>query len=111
MTYTTIRPGADPVTLINVFTVEPDVQQQLVDLLDEATEQVMRHRPGFVSANIHASLDGTRVANYAQWQRKEDVEAMLGDPDAQPHMRAAAALASYEPALYRVASVHGGPEQ
>jgi hypothetical protein len=36
----------------------------------------MRHRPGFISANIHASLDGTRVVNYASgaagttsWQR------------------------------------------
>ena len=77
MTHTTIRPGTEPVTLINVFTVEPAQQQRLIDLLDEATEQVMRHLPGFVSANIHASLDGTRVTNYAQWRRKDDFEAML----------------------------------
>jgi hypothetical protein len=24
--------------------------------------------PEFVSANIHKSVDGTRVANYAQWR-------------------------------------------
>ena len=42
---------------------------------------------------------------------KEDFEAMLGDSEAQAHMRAAAALAAFEPALYRVASVHGSPEQ
>ncbi len=111
MAHTTIRPGAEPVTLINVFTVEPGVQQQLVDLLDEATEQVMRHRPGFVSTDIHASLDGTRVANYAQWHREADFEAMLADPQAQVHMRAAAALATFEPALYGVASVHRAPER
>jgi Antibiotic biosynthesis monooxygenase len=46
----------------------PDSQQQLIDLLDEATNQVIRHRPGFISANIHASLDGTRVVNHAQWR-------------------------------------------
>jgi hypothetical protein len=23
--------------------------------------------PGFISANLHTSLDGTRVINYAQW--------------------------------------------
>ena len=52
--------------LINVFTVNPDSQPQLIDLLHEATNQVIRHRPGsFISANIHASLDGTRVVNYA----------------------------------------------
>jgi hypothetical protein len=61
---------------------------------------------------VQNPLDGTRVANYAQWRRQEeDFEAMLGDPEAQSHMRAAAALATFEPALYRVASVHGGPEQ
>ncbi len=51
------------------------------------------------------------MANYAQWRRQEDFEAMLGDPEAQSHMRAAAALATFEPALYRVASVHGGLAQ
>ncbi len=32
-------------TLINVFTVEPDKQQQLLDTLVEASEQVLRHLP------------------------------------------------------------------
>ena len=62
---TTISTDQDIATLINVFTVNPDNQQQLIDLLDEATTQVIRHRTGFISANIHASLDGTRVLNYA----------------------------------------------
>jgi antibiotic biosynthesis monooxygenase (ABM) superfamily enzyme len=56
---TTISTDQDIATLINVFTVGLDNQQQLVDLLDEATTQVIRHLPGFISANIHASLDGT----------------------------------------------------
>jgi heme-degrading monooxygenase HmoA len=60
------------VTLINIFTVEPAKQQQLVDLLIHATETSMRHLPGFISANIHRSLDGTKVANYAQWRSVED---------------------------------------
>lgn len=103
---TTIDAGADVVTLINVFTVEPSDQQRLVDLLVHATEEVMRHLDGFVSANIHASLDGTRVANYAQWRSMEAFQAMLGNPQAQPHMQAADALGSAEPSLYTVASVH-----
>jgi hypothetical protein len=35
-------------------------------LLAEATEEVISRQPGYVSANIHWSLDGTRVTNYAQ---------------------------------------------
>jgi hypothetical protein len=59
MTTTTIAIDQDVATLINVFTVTRMTQQPLVDLLTEATKQVMRHRPGFISANIHTSLDGT----------------------------------------------------
>ena len=50
------------VTLINVFTVEPANQQQLLDLLERATETSVRHVPGFISASLHRSLDGTKVA-------------------------------------------------
>jgi hypothetical protein len=38
----------------------------LVDVLVDATQTVMRKQPGFISANIHRSFDGTRVTNYAQ---------------------------------------------
>lgn len=67
----------------------------------------MRHRPGFVSANIHASTDGTRVVNYAQWATAADFQTMLQDPTAGEHMARAKQLAeSFEPNLYGVVSVH-----
>jgi hypothetical protein len=66
-----------------VFTVAPARQQELVQLLVKATEEVMQHQPGFISANIHASADGERVVNYAQWENEHT-----------------------EPRLHRVASVH-----
>jgi quinol monooxygenase YgiN len=86
------------VTLINVFTVEPGKQQELVSLLI-ATEQTMKHMPGFVSANIHRSLDGKKVVNYAQWESRAAFEAMRKHPKAIPHMKAAASLAQFEPIL------------
>src|SRR5207245_2340925 len=79
---TTIEPDTTLATLINVFTVEPARQRELVDFLVEITENVMRHVPGFVSANIHASLDGTRVVNYAQWESQGHFESMMADPAA-----------------------------
>ena len=94
------------VTLINVFTVRPEQQQLLVDLLVEATEAVMKYQPGFVSANIHKSLDGTRVTNYAQWRSREAFEAMLKDSEAMVHLQEAARIAEkFEPHLYEVSSV------
>lgn len=93
------------VTLINVFTVEPADQQRLVELLVEATESVMSTVPGFVSANIHASLDGTRVVNYAQWASAEQFEAMLVNPAVHPHFAEVRAIAKPERHLYNVSYV------
>jgi quinol monooxygenase YgiN len=98
----TIEKGRNVLTLINVFTVAPENQQKLVALLVEATEQTMRHLPGFVSANIHRSLDGKKVVNYAQWESMADFEAMQKDPKARPHMQAAGALAQFDPILCEV---------
>ena len=95
------------VTLINTFTVKPENQEPLLRVLDEATEQVMRHIPGFVSANLHKSLDGTRVVNYAQWKDEAAFRAMLQDERAKAHMGAAAKLAErFDPVLYTVTATH-----
>lgn len=93
-----LSPTNDLYTLVNVFTVSKEHQQELVELLVEATDDIMRHLPGFVSANIHASHDGTRVVNYAQWESREHFEAMWEREEVQPHIRRSAELAdSYDP--------------
>jgi heme-degrading monooxygenase HmoA len=103
---TSISQRGDVVSLINVFTVAPEDQQRLLDLLVEATESVMRGLPSFVSANLHKSLDGTKVANYAQWRSREDFEAMLENSEAAVHMKKAAEIAEkFEPRLYEVSFV------
>ncbi|MET8825526.1 antibiotic biosynthesis monooxygenase family protein [Streptomyces sp. NPDC004610] len=94
-------------TLINVFTVTPDRQAELIALLAEATEETMKHQPGFVCANFHASQDGERVINYAQWESEEHYRAMLTNPEARVHMDQAATIATdVQPRLFRVVSSH-----
>jgi len=66
---TAINKNNKLVTLINIFTVEPAKQQQLVDLLIHATETSMRHLPGFISANILAASTAPR------WQTMRSGEA------------------------------------
>jgi heme-degrading monooxygenase HmoA len=103
----TIEQRAPLVTLINVFTVDPERAAELVELLRVATEEKMQFVPGFISANIHLSSDGTRVVNYAQWQSTEAYQALFEDPGAREHMEVCAAVAtSFEPHLYTVESVH-----
>ncbi len=105
-------PDQLPIVLINTFTVEPERADALVALLVEATDAVMRHRPGFIGIKLHVSLDRTRVVNYVQWRSKADFDAMLADPEAREHMGKAAALAErFEPVLYTLARVddHAAP--
>ena len=97
-----IEKSNDILTLVNVFTVRPEKQRELVAVLIEATQQTMKHMPGFISANIHRSLDGNKVVNYAQWKSMDAFEAMRKNPKAIPHMQAAAALAQFEPILCEV---------
>ncbi|MYW92751.1 antibiotic biosynthesis monooxygenase [Amycolatopsis rubida] len=103
---TTISTDADVVTLVNVFTVAPEKQQALIKVLTTATEEAMSHQAGYVSANIHASTDGTRVVNYSQWASADAFHAMTADPECREHMSAALALAECDPHLYTVESVH-----
>lgn len=89
----TITPNTTLCTLINVFTVAPERQQELVDTLVAATEQVIQELPGFVSANIHKSTDGVRVTNYAQWESPAALEGMLKNPEATKHLNKCRELA------------------
>ena len=65
----TISKGRTPLTFINVFTVAPENQDVLVELLSEVTGQNVRHHKGFISASLHRSVDGKKVTMYAQWAR------------------------------------------
>jgi quinol monooxygenase YgiN len=91
-----------PVTLINVFTVEPDNQQGLIDLLTEITERSVRRAPGFLSARLHRSLDRTKVTMVAEWRSRADYEAMRADPRPRPYLERALAMAKFEPGMYEV---------
>jgi heme-degrading monooxygenase HmoA len=106
MSESIIRADAPVVTLINVFTVDPVDQQRLVEAWQRATDDLMRHLPGFVSANVHRSLDGTKVVNYAQWESQEAFTAMLQNPDAGPHLTELSEIGTPAPVLCEVVSVH-----
>jgi quinol monooxygenase YgiN len=95
-------------TLINVFTVQPENQQRLLDLLVTATEEKMCKMPGFISASFHKSADGVRVVNYAQWQSREHWEVIFKDPEALKHVEESQRLAKADYHVYEVYSTHQG---
>lgn len=110
----TIAESTGLVTVINVFVVEPSNQQKLIDILAHATQTSVRDMPGFVSAALHRSLDGTKVTMYGQWESEEHYRhyrATRSNPGAAPYVEQALAIAKFDPGTYEVAKVFVGPSK
>lgn len=71
-----IRANANIITQINVFTVTAGRQTALVEVLKDAASWA-REEPGWISASLHRSLDGTRVANYAQSESLDAAQRII----------------------------------
>ncbi|MEV4704356.1 antibiotic biosynthesis monooxygenase [Actinoplanes sp. NPDC049316] len=107
MSETTIAAGKPGITAINIYTVAETRQNALVMALDKATTDIFAQVPGFISATVHASLDRTRVVNYAQWTSLEAYEEMLRRPEVREHLLEVMSIAhTADPRLYTVRSVH-----
>lgn len=64
------------ITQINVFSVPEGGQQVLIDSLAEAAKFAST-TPGWISASLHRSRDGTRVVNYAQSENPEAARRVI----------------------------------
>ena len=89
------------VTQINVFTVAPENQQALIELLIESAKSVCEI-PGWISASVHRSADGTRVVNYAQAENMEAQERIIASLRANGFFERNAKLGEAHPGLYEV---------
>jgi quinol monooxygenase YgiN len=69
-------------TVIVIFKVKPEQQQDLIQAIQEFLETV-KAQPGFVSANLHQSTDGLKVANYAQWSDMDSFTAFRNNQQIQ----------------------------
>jgi quinol monooxygenase YgiN len=107
----TISANNHLVTIINVFSVDPANQSQLMQLLRRATEGSVAQAQGFVSASLHRSIDGTKVTMYAQWRTVEDYQAMRANPGPLPYLQEALTIATFEPGMYEVVDTFLGRTQ
>jgi len=96
-----IAAGKAIVTHINVFTVAPEKQQLLVDSLTE-TVKAARTVPGWLSASIHRSHDGTRVVNYVQYESRDAAQAVLKHLAAGGYLKRNTELGTVVPGQYDV---------
>lgn len=89
------------ITQINVFTVPQGGQQALIDLLSEAAH-ACRTMPGWISASLHRSLDGTRVVNYAQASDRAAMARVFEMLQQNGFLERNRALGEAHPGLYEV---------
>lgn len=88
--------ATNPVTLVNVLSVQPERQKELVDMLRQNTETVIKTLNGWISTTLVASSDGKRVVIYSRWDSAADVDAMRADPRMLAYFPKIAALASFD---------------
>ncbi|MFC5345126.1 antibiotic biosynthesis monooxygenase [Brevundimonas staleyi] len=93
-----------PVVLINTFKVQPDKQDELLDLLSALTKAQVG-MPGFVSATLFRGVNGKTVVNQAVWRSVEDWKAMTRTDAVSSAMLPIMAIATFEPHLYEAGEV------
>jgi heme-degrading monooxygenase HmoA len=89
-------------TLVIFFAVPPERQTELFQLNVRATEQKIKHLPGFLGAAFHQSLDGGYMAEYIQWRSPHDFAAARENPDFSEHLPLVFAITQPDFAQYEV---------
>jgi quinol monooxygenase YgiN len=72
--------------------VDPQHQQESIDRIGDLVEKYIKSDLGFISASFHASEDGRRVINYAQWRSKADWSKSRSSGDDEGTMAVAEAI-------------------
>lgn len=101
----TIQKSATIQTVITTFEVTPGTCHDLLEELTGAYEEFISKQPGFIAAGLHVNDAQTRIANYSQWRRREDFQAMLRTGEMRARNRRFNDLCkSFEPVMYEVAA-------
>ncbi len=99
-----ISKNASVQTVITTFEMTPGTCHDLLEALTDAYAEFISKQPGFISAGLHVNDAQTRIANYSQWERREDFLAMLRTPEMRDRNRKINELCkSFEPVMYDVA--------
>jgi quinol monooxygenase YgiN len=103
-----ISKAAQVQTVITTFEMTPGTCQDLLEALTDAYAEFISKQPGFVAAGLHVNDAQTRIANYSQWERREDFLAMLRTAEMRDRNRRINEMCkSFEPVMYDVAETFG----
>ena len=103
----TISAGTDIQTVITTFETSPGSCQDLMEALQLAYSEFISEQPGFVAAGLHVNDAQTRIANYSQWNKREDFQAMLRSDEMRKRNREINGLCrGFEPVMYEVEATY-----
>lgn len=103
-----INPATQGQTVITTFECSPGTCADLLDKLQLAYSDFISHQAGFIAAGLHVNDAQTRIANYSQWRRREDFQAMLRSDEMRARNRRIGAMCkSFEPVMYDVVGEFG----
>jgi heme-degrading monooxygenase HmoA len=94
-------------TVITTFEMTPGTCEDLLDELRDAYDTFISRQPGFIGAALHVNDARTRIANYSQWEKREDFLAMLRSPEMRERNRRISLLCHrFEPVMYEVSQTY-----
>lgn len=103
--YNEEKENVSSVILVNVFTVDPDDADKLVEAW-ENDGNWMKKQPGFISTQLHKGIAGSSVfLNYAIWESIKHFKAAFTNPEFQSKMSAYPSSAVTQPHLFKRVAV------
>lgn len=94
------------VQLINVYSVKPENQEKLIEILKEGIVTIMVHQEGYLGSTILRSLSGNSVAVYAQWKEAKNIAAVFQRPENASYIKKIQEIATAAPGIYEACSTH-----
>ena len=74
---------AGPIVLLNVFTVDPSDQDDLIEAW-RVDALFMKKQPGYISTQLHKAIgESSMYLNYAIWDSVSDFRAAFSNPEFQ----------------------------
>ncbi|POX55049.1 hypothetical protein C3489_12085 [Streptomyces sp. Ru71] len=103
-----LEPGLPGAVVVASFDVDgPERQERIIESVAGAvTGAPAEQHPGMLTANFHASTDGTRVLNYAEWTTDEAHVAFLAGATRRATLRATGETPGVRPIGFKRYHLH-----
>lgn len=98
---------AESPVLIDLWTVDSSRRDELVERISTHMQELVVEQPGFVSAHIYESVDGTVVMVDVRMRTVEDRQRLTDSPPTHAAVRELRTIAHAHARLYRLVQSYG----